>query len=79
MTDHPTQPKQTEAAYFWALAKALLWSALAASITIEVFSAMAPYPLALGFVAGIVFSVVMAYCNHRNRERFGRGFFSFPQ
>jgi hypothetical protein len=78
MTDHQPQPKQTELARFWALAKALLWAALAASIFMEVFDAMAPHPRALGFVAGIVFSVVMAYCNHRNKERFGQGFFSLP-
>jgi hypothetical protein len=78
MTTAPTQPKQTELAHFWALAKAVLWSALAASITIGVFVDTAPSRVGVGFIGGIVFSAVFAHFNRKNKEQSGRSFIGLP-
>ena len=69
---------QTQFGSFLYLLKAFFWAALAASLTTSLCEGGFDR-LIVGFLAGITFSFVMAFFHHESKERFGRGFGTFPK
>jgi hypothetical protein len=71
---------QTERAYLFYFVKALLCAGGAAFFVGGIFLQSGEIDrLIVGFLAGLVFSFVLAFFDREAKERFGRGFITFPK
>jgi hypothetical protein len=79
MTNLAAPKSHTERAYALYFAKALLWAAFGAAFVGGIILEMGLDRLMVGFLAGLAFSLVIAFFNDGAKERFDRDFIRFPR